>query len=144
MTALLTAVMVTVAIQAALSGKWVVEPRAQQCLGGAGASGQGGGCGDGGGAKVVCGDALTIDMSGTRATRDGATIVIRSSFGTATSTSERTQVLSLSTLGHLVVETESAMNGFKSQAQRIVYARRNLFAPHQSSDFQMSRFQVSR
>ena len=67
-----------------------------------------------------------FDKMTTRATRDGARIVIRSSFGTATSTQERTQVLSLSALGHLVVETESAMNGFKGRTERMVYARMNL------------------
>jgi hypothetical protein len=181
---LLAALIVTFAMQAAISGNWIVEPRAPQCLGGAGASGQGGGCRDGGGAKVFCGEALAIKVSGaliqvervvngeklamafpldgspvrhaipicrelrqndamaaersilmerlaqsgfdkmtTRASRDGARIVIRSSFGTATSTSERTQVLSLSTLGHLVVETESTLNGVKARPERAVYAR---------------------
>jgi hypothetical protein len=61
----LTVVLVTMAVQTSLSGKWVFEPRAPQCLGGAGASGQGGGCRDGGGANIVCGDAVAIDLSGT-------------------------------------------------------------------------------
>jgi hypothetical protein len=180
----LAPLIVGLSLQTSLSGKWVVEPRAPQCLGGAGASGQGGGCSDGGGAKVLCGDALSIDIRGTsitieriangekltmmfpldgaavqhvmpvcrelrqdeaakaerdvlmqrlsergfdrmttRATRDGTLIVLRSTFGTETSTLERTQVLSLTTLGHLLVETTSALNGLKGPPQRMVYSR---------------------
>jgi hypothetical protein len=176
MAALLLAVMVTVATQTAMSGRWIVDHRAPHCVES--------GCSDGGGAKILCGESLTIQMrqtfmkiervvngetlsmefpfdgspvkhpipvcrefrdndavmaevailmerlakSGfdkttTRATRDGATIVLKSSSGTATSTSERTQVLRITALGHLVVETESALNGFKSSTGRMVYAR---------------------
>ena len=52
----------------ALSGKWTLDPRAVECRAGAGASGIGAsgigaGCGDGGGAKDVCGENLSIELS---------------------------------------------------------------------------------
>ena len=46
-----------------MSGQWTVEPSAPQCKGGAGASGLGGGCGESGAAKVLCGDTLTIEVT---------------------------------------------------------------------------------
>ena len=44
-----------------LSGKWTDDPRAPQCQRGAGAN-HTGGCADDGGAKVLCGENLTIDL----------------------------------------------------------------------------------
>ena len=45
-----------------LSGIWKLEPLAPECRGLAGSSGGASGCPDGGGAKVVCGDNMSLDI----------------------------------------------------------------------------------
>jgi hypothetical protein len=199
---------VTVVQTPSLSGSWTVDYQAPQCRGGAGAAGIGAGCSDGGGAKVICGATISIDVTKdaikverplngqtlkltfpldgspvrhpvplcrnitastdpararlmeqdmekyrstvepgsddmtTRATREGIEIVLRSTNSTARRLDgrppymviEQTQRLSLSALGHLLVDTDRTATevtaGVVKTKLRLAYARTKVKTPN--------------
>jgi hypothetical protein len=179
MNAVLAALLLTVSIQMAMSGKWVADPRAPECFS-VGRSG-GSGCGDGGGAKPLCLNALTIELTDnsikiervvneetltlvfpldgspvkhpisycrelpqdpimkidraifmeraaavgwdkmtSSARREGAKVIVRSHYGAQDGGADYVQAISVTLLGHLMVETTS-LNG--PHWSRLLYAK---------------------